>query len=106
MIKSEQNLKKLCVNFSSLMNDSTNSDFIIVVEAHEFRVHKSVIGARSNVFMKMFASNMKEAKDGKLEIVDTDQSTFEKLLHFIYCDKIPEDLDYFAMNLFIAADKV
>ena len=49
---------------------------------------------------------MKEAADNKVEINDIEPDTFEKLLIFIYSGKIPEDLDYYAMDLFIAADKV
>ena len=49
---------------------------------------------------------MKETVDNKVEINDIESDTFEKLLIFIYSGKVPEDLDYYAIDLFVAADKV
>ena len=102
----ENKLNKLCVDFGALMSDTTLSDFTIIVKSKEFKVHKAVLSVRSPVFKIMFLSNMKEALDNKAEITDTEPSTFEKLLDFIYRGKIPEDLDNYAMDLFVAADKV
>ena len=99
-------LDKLSVDFGALMSDKTHSDFTIIVKSKEFKVHKAVLSVRSPVFKMMFLSNMKEAADNKTEITDTEPSTFEKLLDFIYCGKIPEDLGIYAMDLFVAADKV
>ena len=82
------------------------TDFIIIVRSKEFKVHKSVLSARSPVFMRMFSSAMKEAADNKVEINDVEPSTFEKFLAFIYCGKFSEDLDQCAMDLFVLADKV
>lgn len=92
--------------FSALMLDSTYSDFTVIVKSKEFKVHKIVLSAHSPVFNQMFLSNMKEAADNKVEINDIEPCTFEKLLSFIYCGKIPEDINIYAMELFVAADKV
>ena len=97
---------KLSNDFGDLMSDTTLSDFTFIVKSKEFKVHKAVLSARSPVLKIMFISNMKEAADNKTEITDIEPSTFEKLLDFIYCGKIPEDLDNYAMDLFVAADKV
>lgn len=97
---------KLCNDLGALRLDITLSDFTIIVKTKEFKVHKSVLSARSPVFNQMFSSSMKEAADNKVEINDIEPNTFEKLLGFIYSAKIPEDLDYYAMDLFVAADKV
>ena len=99
-------LIKLSDDFGDLMSDTTISDFTIIVKSKEFKIHKAVLSARSPVFKIMFLSNMKEAADNKAEINDIEPSTFEKLLGFIYCGKVPEDLHYYAMDLFVAADKV
>ncbi|CAO1427873.1 unnamed protein product [Diamesa tonsa] len=87
------------------MSDSTLSDFTIMVKSKEFKVHKLVLSIRSPVFNTMFKSNWKEAVNNTVEINDIEPNTFEKLLIFIYCGKIPEDLDSYAMDLFVAADK-
>ena len=49
---------------------------------------------------------MKEAADNKVEIKDVEPSSFEMFLQFIYCGKIPEDLQHYAIDLFVLADKV
>ena len=83
-----------------------HSDFTVIVKSREFKVHKDVLSARNPVFKTMFLSNMKEAADNKAEINDIEPSTFEKMLDFIYCDKVPEYLTNCAMDLFVATDKV
>ena len=97
---------KLCNDVGALRLDSTLSDFTIIIKAKEFKVHKSVLSARSPVFNQMFLSSMKEATDNKVELTDVEPNTFEQLLGFIYSAHIPEDLDFYAMDLFVAADKV
>ena len=87
------------------MSDSIQSDFTIIVKSKEFKVHKPILSARSPVFKKMFETNMKEAEDNKVEINDIDPLVFEQLLIFIYSGST-ENLNYFAMDLFAAADKV
>lgn len=102
----ENKLNKLSDDFGSLMSDSIHSDFTIIVKTKEFKVHKVVLSVRSPVFNTMFRSDMMEAADNIVKINDVEPCTFEQLLIFIYSGKIPEDLDYYAMDLFVAADKV
>ena len=106
MIDFENNLSKLYDDIGNLFLNSIHSDFTIIVKSKEFKVHKSVLSARSPVFNIMFLSKMKETVDNKVEINDIESDTFEKLLIFIYSGKVPEDLDYYAIDLFVAADKV
>ncbi|CAO1432536.1 unnamed protein product [Diamesa tonsa] len=104
-IKTHRNFfSKLLDDFGKLMLDSTHSDFTIFVQSKEFKVHKSVLSARSPVFKIMFLSKMKEAAEKKVEIIDVDPDVFEQLLTFIYSGEIA-DLDDYAMDLFVAADK-
>lgn len=99
-------MNELYEDFGNLFSDSIHSDCTIIVKSKEFKVHKSVLSARSPVFKIMFLSKMKEAADSKVDITDVEPSTFEQLLIFIYSGKIPEDLDFYAMDLFVASDKV
>ena len=96
----------VCHDFGALQSDSTHSDFTFIVKCKEFKVHKSVLSARSPVFRIMFLSSMQETVDNKAEISDIEPCTFEQLLIFIYSGEVPKDLDYYAMNLFVAAHKV
>lgn len=88
------------------MSESTHSDFTIICKNKEFKVHKSVLSAHSPVFMKMFASNLKEAAENKVEINDIEPCTFDQLLVFIYSGSLPGIKNVNAMDLFVAADKV
>ena len=99
-----ENEHTLCVDFEALSNNLP-SDFTIIVKSKEFKVHKSVLSAQS-VFMKMILFEMKESADNKVEIKDVEPSSFEKFLQFIYCEKVPEDLQHYAIDLFVLADKV
>ena len=103
----ENKLISICDDFEALSNNLP-SDFTFIVKSidKEFKVHKSVLSARSPVFTKMFLSDMKEAADNKVEIKDVEPSSFEMFLQFIYCGKIPEDLQHYAIDLFVLADKV
>lgn len=101
-IQSFDNLSK---NYRAMLFDKTFSDFTFVVNGKEVKVHKSVLSARSPVFMRMFLTDMQEAKTNKAEITDVEADTFDKLLVFIYSGKVAGDLDFLAIDLFIAADK-
>ena len=84
---------------------SDNTDFTIIVQNEEFEVHTFVLSASSPVFKKMFASNMEEAAEKKVVINDIKTNIFEKLLIFIYSRKLTVDMDYYANELFLAAEK-
>ena len=73
--------------FKSLLNDIELSDFTVVVDDHEFRVHKSVLAARSPVFRAMITSDMKEKKESKVVLHDFDKEVFEQFVHFLYTGK-------------------
>ena len=68
--------------------------------------HVLILAARSPVFATMFATDMLEAKTGKVVIKDIQPEIFKELLHFIYSGRTKESLtEETAQPLIIAADK-
>lgn len=100
-----QSFDNLSKNFRAMLFDKSFCDFTFVVKGKEIKIHKSVLSARSPVFMRMFLTDMQEAKANKAEITDVEADTFDKLLVFIYSGKVAGDFDFLAIDLFIAADK-
>ncbi|CAG2112694.1 unnamed protein product [Medioppia subpectinata] len=89
--------------FKSLLSDKCFTDFTVVVDDQEFAVHKAVLAARSPVFRAMIANDMKEKKESKVILYDTDKEVFEQLLHFIYTGSAPK-IEEMAHKLSILAD--
>lgn len=87
-------------------NDQTFQDVIITVQGKAFRAHKVILAARSKVFAAMFSHEMSENINKTIEIKDLKPETVEKMLGFIYSDKIDDlDLKELATELIAAADK-
>ena len=98
-------VEKLQHDLQSLLENGTESDVVFVVDGKEFQLHKAILSARSKVFAAMFESDLQEAKEGRAKIPDVSAEVFEQLLRYIYSGKIP-DMDKFALELLVAADKV
>ena len=92
-------------DFGKLLETGKQGDVVFVVGGKEFQLHKNILAARSAVFAAMFESDLEEAKQGRVEIPDLAADVFDQLLRYIYSGKIPE-LDKFALELFVVADKV
>lgn len=83
----------------SLLNNPEFSDFKFIINEKEFNVHKCILAASSEAFMKIFKVNKSFWK-----INDINEIIFAHLLRFIYCEKVPENLSQIAIKLFEAAD--
>lgn len=95
-------------DFGALLEKCHLTDMVALVglkHQKEFQVHKAILAARSPVFEAMFASDLEEAKQNRVEITDIEPEVFELLLRYIYSDRVPQESDY-ALELCIAADKV
>lgn len=109
-------------NLEKLLSSGQHSDFTIVVEedavegegepySEEIKVHKIILEARSPVFAAMLKRDMREGSEGKVVIRDIKAPVFRALLHFVYTDSLPKDLDgdnltvAMAQHLLVAADQ-
>lgn len=76
---------------SSMLNDSTFSDFTFVVRGREFKVHKCILATASPVLAKMFTTDMTEARSNKCPIEHIRSDTFRSLLEYVYAGNFREN---------------
>ena len=70
-----------------LMDDST-ADFIIRCKTREFKVHKTILCARSPVLRASILSDMKEAKKREIYVEEIDEKTLGSVINFIYTGEL------------------
>lgn len=77
---------KICAfgSLSKLFEDSVFSDFTFIVQGEKFKVHRSILGVASPVFMKLFTADMLEKNEGICHVSEIDPLTFREMLRFIY----------------------
>jgi hypothetical protein len=88
-IKAEKESK---IDLKSLYDDPEFADFTFEVHEREFKVHKCILAKESEVFRKMFTTEMIEKESAKCAIEDIEADTFELLLKYIYTHEV-EELD-------------
>ena len=88
----------------SIFKEEQYWDTEIKVGDKTFRVHKVILASASEVFHKMFESDMQEKNSGIVEISDVDPAVMSDLLTYIYTGDAP-NLKTLAKELMIAADK-
>ena len=64
------------------------TDVVFQVGDSTFPAHKFVMVARSSVFRAMFEADMKEARTGRVQIVDATPDIFEQFLQFLYTGQL------------------
>lgn len=56
------------------------------------RAHRLVLQARSPVFRSMLAAGMMEGETGMVTVSDMQPDVFRALMHFVYSDDLPDEL--------------
>ncbi|XP_066374293.1 BTB/POZ and MATH domain-containing protein 2-like [Miscanthus floridulus] len=87
--------------------------FLLASGGERFPAHKSVLAARSRVFMAEFFGGMEERTSRVVEVQDVEPAAFETMLRFVYTDVAPPELDdddepaglTMAQHLLAAADR-
>lgn len=89
-----ENFRSLTEDYEKLLENKESCDVTFVIGDEEIPAHKLIVAGRSNVFAKMFSSDMVEKNTGRVEIDDIEPSTFKLFLRFVYCGKLDsEDTD-------------
>ncbi|CAN6177182.1 unnamed protein product [Urochloa humidicola] len=100
-------------HFGELLKGQRGADVTFVLDSGEhFPAHKTILAARSPVFMAEFFGHMNERGSQSVRIQDMQPAVFKAMLHFIYTDTVPE-LDVepvaaaatMAQHLLAAADR-
>lgn len=88
-----------------MFEDEFFADFELKFEGGEtLKCHKFILAARSPVCQKMLSSNMKEARQGFVEVSDFSFEEMKEVLRYIYCGSV-EKLDKLASHLIFAGEK-
>ncbi|XP_065199982.1 speckle-type POZ protein B-like [Planococcus citri] len=87
-----------------LFENEDFADFTVSIGDEQFRVHKAILAARSEVFASMFKHNLKEQNENCLKIIDMDQTVFREMLRYIYTGNLSK-LEEMAVDLLPAAEK-
>ncbi|XP_036337466.1 protein roadkill-like [Rhagoletis pomonella] len=97
---------RLSDDLGALFHNEKFSDVTLTVAGREFRAHKAILAARSEVFSAMFEHEMKEREQNNVVIEDIDHEVLKEMLCFIYTGKAPNlEQEQMAEVLLAAADK-
>ncbi|XP_061401789.1 speckle-type POZ protein-like [Musca vetustissima] len=91
-------------DLANILASKEFSDLTLVSQDKiEFKVHKVLLCARSEVFAAMFRNDLEEKKTGSIQIEDMDSKVLKELLNYMYTDeKISKEM---ATDLFVAGNK-
>lgn len=93
-------------NYNELLGSDKFKDVEFVIANEKISANSKLLSAHSPVFASMFACDMLEKKNGRVEITDIELDTFKHLIHFIYYGSVDATLvssDW--LKLIVAADK-
>ncbi|KAK4478001.1 hypothetical protein RD792_017266 [Penstemon davidsonii] len=76
--------------YGQLLDSKEANDICFEVEEETFYAHKLILSTRSPVFKAQFFGPLKEENTGVIKIEEIHAPVFKDLLHFIYCDVIPD----------------
>ncbi|GFS53429.1 TD and POZ domain-containing protein 2 [Nephila pilipes] len=92
-------------DLKSLLNGQLFCDTQLKTSTRTFPAHVSILSARSPVFKAMFTSDMRERANECVSIEDMDEDTVQRMLLYMYTDKL-EGLQWkSACEVYAAADK-
>lgn len=91
-------------DFGHLLESPQLSDVILSVQGKEIRAHKVELAARCTVFAAMFQHEMKEEKEGRVEITFCDFEVLFQVMEYIYTGRATK-LDQMAAQVLVAANK-
>uniref|UniRef100_A0A0K0EVZ5 Speckle-type POZ protein-like (inferred by orthology to a human protein) n=1 Tax=Strongyloides venezuelensis TaxID=75913 RepID=A0A0K0EVZ5_STRVS len=95
---------KLSLDYGNLYDSSSFYDCVIKVEDREIKVLKAILAARSPVFHEIFTSTSDNSLTNIIEIKDFNVEVVEKMLIYIYTDKV-SDIQNMADQMFEIANK-
>ncbi|XP_073811918.1 speckle-type POZ protein-like [Musca autumnalis] len=95
---------KLINDFAKILENNKYADIVMVArDGTEFKAHKLLLSARSEVFETMLNRDFLENKTNRITIDDMDADVMKEMLNFIYTGK--EIAKGMALDLFPVANK-
>ncbi|KAF7153283.1 hypothetical protein RHSIM_Rhsim01G0276800 [Rhododendron simsii] len=86
-------------HFGKLLESGKGTDVNFEVDREIFNAHKVVLAARSPVFRAQLFGPMKDNNTQCINVEDMEAPVFKALLHFIYCDALPNMEELTGSNL-------
>ena len=83
--------EKLIMN-SKIFETMSFSDFKVICNEKVFPCHKVFLAAGSSVFKNILEADMKEAKDGSVEILNHIEIVVESFVKFFYTKHVEEEV--------------
>lgn len=78
-------MRGLVRGLAAMLKTQQHTDIIINVGEKSFPCHKVILSAISPFFEAMFSHDVRETRDGVVNLRDLDAETFEDMLQFLYC---------------------
>eukprot|EP00092_Neocalanus_flemingeri_P026294 GFUD01028507.1.p1 GENE.GFUD01028507.1~~GFUD01028507.1.p1 ORF type:complete len:232 (-),score=56.53 GFUD01028507.1:157-852(-) len=75
-----------------MFEEKAFTDFLVTCNGKSFACHKAFLTARSPVFKAMMESDMKEAKEGAMELENCDETVAESFVKFFYTGQVDEEV--------------
>ncbi|GFU79736.1 TD and POZ domain-containing protein 3 [Trichonephila clavipes] len=92
-------------DFEHLYSEGILSDVTLRTASETFNAHKTILSARSPVFLAMFTTDMKESMQDYVDVSDLDNDIVRRMLLYMYTNNL-EDLHWeSAFKLYPAANK-
>nr|CAB3490365.1 unnamed protein product [Digitaria exilis] len=94
-----------------LLSSGQEADVTFHVGEDTVAAHRLILGARSSVFMAELFGPMKEKDASHIQIHDMEPRVFKAMIHFMYNDTLPPEMDkgedafFMAQHLLFAADR-
>ena len=98
-------MKTLSNDFDRLLQSEASSDVIFEVDGEDIPAHKIILSTRLTYFQSLFDAGMLEATTDRVAVEDIDATSFKAVLKFLYCGRLPEDLQTSPKKYLPVADK-
>jgi speckle-type POZ protein len=99
-------------HLAGLLSSNHGADVTFEVAGEVFTAHRNILAARSPVFMPELFGPMKEKATSRIRIDDIEARVFQAMLHFIYTDSLPPEMEksddmsvMMAQHLLVVADR-
>ncbi|GFS70582.1 hypothetical protein NPIL_320301 [Nephila pilipes] len=82
--------------------EGTHSDLKLPTKSETFHIHKAIFCARSPVFRKIFATDMKEKIQECVDIPDLEADTLRRMLLYMYINTMENSQWEIILKLYAA----
>jgi leucine-zipper-like transcriptional regulator 1 len=94
----------LISNMRKIINNSTFSDVVFMVEGKPIYAHKAILSAQCEHFRAMFMSGMKESSQSQIDVKDYSYNSYLLMIEYLYSGSISNFSPKVANDLLGLAD--